>query len=39
MPREGVFAWVIQGGEIACGDAIELFATSVGASGRRLTGK
>jgi MOSC domain-containing protein YiiM len=24
MPREGVFARVIQGGEIACGDSIEL---------------
>lgn len=29
MPREGVFARVIRGGEIVCGDPIELIATSV----------
>ncbi|MFO7714181.1 MOSC domain-containing protein [Desulfosarcina sp.] len=33
MPREGVFARVLRGGEIACGDAIELMATSGAASG------
>ena len=30
MPREGVFARVIKGGEIACGDPIELIAISAG---------
>lgn len=30
MPREGVFARVIKGGEIACGDPIELIEISAG---------
>ena len=33
MPREGVFARVIQGGEIACGDPIELMDASPDAVG------
>jgi MOSC domain-containing protein YiiM len=28
MPREGVFARVLQGGDIACGDPIELIGAS-----------
>lgn len=32
MPREGVFARVIRGGEIACGDPIALVFESVGSS-------
>ena len=34
MPREGVFARVIQGGEIACGDSIELITTFPDAAGQ-----
>ncbi len=33
MPREGVFARVIQGGEIACGDPIEIIDASLGTAG------
>jgi MOSC domain-containing protein YiiM len=33
MPREGVFARVIQGGEIACGDPIELLTAQPDAAG------
>jgi MOSC domain-containing protein YiiM len=33
MPREGVFARVIRGGEIACGDSIALIETSLDAAG------
>ena len=33
MPREGVFARVIKGGEIACGDTIELIQASSGSDG------
>jgi MOSC domain-containing protein YiiM len=33
MPREGVFARVIRGGEIACGDSIAVMAASVDTAG------
>ena len=33
MPREGVFARVIRGGEIACGDSIALIETSLDTAG------
>ncbi|MCB2148685.1 MAG: MOSC domain-containing protein [Deltaproteobacteria bacterium] len=39
MPREGVFARVIRGGEIACGDPIEIMAASPDAAGQQNSKK
>jgi len=39
MPREGVFGRVIRGGEIACGDTIELMETSPDAAGHQKSDK